>query len=117
MAATVVTADEVLARWQELPGRVFVNGELWCEGTTAGGRFSLDEVIAEIATDERLVPGEVIALGTLAGCCGLELNRFLRAGDHVELQIDGVGGLANTVAAAPRDLRDQPKGGVRWQRQ
>ena len=99
MAPTVVTADEILPGWDRLSGRVHVNGERWCEGTTAGGRFSLDEVIAEIAADEILVPGEVISLGTLAGCCGLELDRFLQPGDEVKLTIDGVGTLTNTVAA------------------
>ncbi|MEH3053236.1 MAG: fumarylacetoacetate hydrolase family protein [Patulibacter minatonensis] len=99
MAATVVTADDVLPRWDRVTGRVRVNGETWCEGSTAGGRYSLDEVIAHIAADERLVPGEVISLGTLPGCCGLELDRFLQPGDEVHLELDGVGTLTNTVAA------------------
>ncbi|MBO9534684.1 MAG: fumarylacetoacetate hydrolase family protein [Solirubrobacteraceae bacterium] len=98
MAATVVTADEILPRWDRVTGRVRVNGELWCEGSTAGGRFSLDEVIAHIAADERLSPGEVISLGTLPGCCGLELDRFVQPGDEMVLELDGVGTLTNTVA-------------------
>ncbi|MDO9353717.1 MAG: fumarylacetoacetate hydrolase family protein [Solirubrobacteraceae bacterium] len=97
MGSTVVTADELLPRWNRVAGRVYVNGDLWCEGSTAGGRFSLDEIVAEIAADERLVPGEVISLGTLAGCCGLELDRFLEPGDRVRLELEGVGSLTNTV--------------------
>lgn len=99
LGTTVVTADAVLDRWDRVEGRVRVNGELWCEGSTAGGRFSLDEVIGHIADGERLVPGEVISLGTLAGCCGLELDQFLAPGDEVALELDGVGTLTNTVAA------------------
>jgi 2-keto-4-pentenoate hydratase/2-oxohepta-3-ene-1,7-dioic acid hydratase in catechol pathway len=102
MASTVVTADEILGRHDQLSGRVRVNGDLWCEGSTAGSIFTLDEIIAEISADERLVPGEVISLGTLAGCCGLELDRFLEPGDHVELELDGVGRLGNTIASAGR---------------
>lgn len=98
LGTTVVTADAVLDRWDQVEGRVRVNGELWCEGSTAGGRFSLDEVIGHIADGERLVPGEVISLGTLAGCCGLELDRFLEPGDTVALELDGVGALTNSVA-------------------
>lgn len=98
MAPVVVTADEILPRWDAVTGRVSVNGEQWCEGSTAGGLFSLDEVIAQIAADEVLVPGEVIALGTLAGCCGLELDRFLQPGDTVRLELDGIGSLTNVVA-------------------
>lgn len=99
MAPVVVTADEILPRWDQVTGRALVNGELWCEGSTAGGLFSLDEVIAHIAADEVLVPGEVISLGTLAGCCGLELDRFLQPGDTVRLELDGIGSLTNLVHA------------------
>ncbi len=99
MAPVVVSADEILPHWDAVTGRVAVNGEVWCEGTTAGGLFSLDEVVAQIAADEVLVPGEVISLGTLAGCCGLELDRFLQPGDSVRLELDGIGSLTNVVAA------------------
>lgn len=95
---TIVSADGILPHADRVTGRVLVNDELWCEGSTAGALFSLDEIVAEIAADEPLVPGEVIALGTLAGCCGLELDRFLQAGDTVRLELDGVGTLTNTVA-------------------
>lgn len=95
----VVSADEILPRWDRVTGRVLVNDEVWCEGSTAGGRFSLDEVVGHIAQDEWLVPGEVISLGTLAGCCGLELDRFLEPGDVVRLELDGIGSLTNTVTA------------------
>lgn len=98
MGAVVVTADDVLPRWDRITGRARVNGEVWCEGSTAGGLFSLDDVIAHIAADERLLPGDVISLGTLAGCCGLELDRFLQPGDTIQLELDGIGTLTNTVA-------------------
>lgn len=99
MGATVVTADEILPRVDAITGRVRVNGDVWCEGSTAGGRFSLDEIVAHIAADEELHPGEVISLGTLPGCCGLELDQFLDPGDEVELELDGIGTLTNTVAS------------------
>lgn len=99
MATTVVTADEILPRVDQVTGRVRVNGEVWCEGSTAGGIFSLDEIVAHIARDERLVPGELISLGTVPGCCGLELDRFVQPGDEISLELDGVGTLTNSVAA------------------
>ena len=98
LGPVLVTADEILPRWDAVTGRAVVNGDTWCEGSTAGARFSLDEVIAHIAADERLVPGEVISLGTLAGCCGLELDQFLEPGDEVRLELDGIGTLTNRVA-------------------
>lgn len=100
MGATVVTADEILSRVHAVTGRVRVNGDVWCEGSTAGGQFSLDEIVAHIAAGEQLYPGEVISLGTLPGCCGLELDQFLTPGDEVRLELDGVGTLTNTVASA-----------------
>jgi 2-keto-4-pentenoate hydratase/2-oxohepta-3-ene-1,7-dioic acid hydratase in catechol pathway len=99
IGAVVVSADEILERWDALSGRVHVNGELWCEGSTAGGLYTLDQIVGHIAADEVLVPGEVISLGTLAGCCGLELDRFLTPGDVVHLELDGIGTLTNVIAA------------------
>lgn len=99
MGTEIVTADAVLPHVDQITGRVLVNGEVWCEGSTAGGEFSLDEIVAHIARDERLLPGEVISLGTLPGCCGLELDRFVQPGDTMRLELDGIGTLTNTVAA------------------
>lgn len=99
MGTELVTADAVLPRVDQVTGRVLVNGEVWCEGSTAGGEFSLDEIVAHIARDEQLLPGEVISLGTLPGCCGLELNRFVQPGDTMRMELDGIGTLTNRVAA------------------
>jgi 2-keto-4-pentenoate hydratase/2-oxohepta-3-ene-1,7-dioic acid hydratase in catechol pathway len=48
--------------------------------------------------EERLLePGDVISTGTMPGCCGLELNRWIKLGRTVELEIDGIGTVANTI--------------------
>lgn len=99
MGSEIVTADAVLPRVDQITGRVLVDGDVWCEGSTAGGEFSLDEIVAHIARDEQLFPGEVISLGTVPGCCGLELNRFVQPGNEIRLELDGIGTLTNTVAA------------------
>mmetsp|Transcript_26457 Transcript_26457/g.74074 ORF Transcript_26457/g.74074 Transcript_26457/m.74074 type:complete len:272 (+) Transcript_26457:66-881(+) len=44
---------------------------------------SLEALVAFCALDEGLQPGELIGLGTVPDCCGLELNRLLRPGDEV----------------------------------
>jgi 2-keto-4-pentenoate hydratase/2-oxohepta-3-ene-1,7-dioic acid hydratase in catechol pathway len=46
------------------------------------------------------MPGDVVSTGTMPGCCGLELDRWIRPGQTVELEIDGIGTLTNTVSAA-----------------
>jgi 2-keto-4-pentenoate hydratase/2-oxohepta-3-ene-1,7-dioic acid hydratase in catechol pathway len=98
----VLSADE-LPDWQAATGRVRVDGELWCEGTTAGAAHDVGAMLAYASAGERLEPGDVISTGTMPGCCGLELDRWIRPGQTVELEIDGIGTLRNRIApgAAP----------------
>lgn len=98
----VLTADE-LPDWQAATGRVRVDGELWCEGTTAGAAHGIGAMLAYASAGERLAPGDAITTGTMPGCCGLELGRWIRPGQTVELEIDGIGTVANEISptAAP----------------
>jgi len=93
----VVTPDE-LGDWKRASGRVRVDGELWCEGTTAGPAHDIGEMLAFAAKGERLDAGDVISTGTMPGCCGLELERWIRPGQTVELEIDRIGTLANRIS-------------------
>jgi 2-keto-4-pentenoate hydratase/2-oxohepta-3-ene-1,7-dioic acid hydratase in catechol pathway len=98
IGADVITADE-LPDWQRATGRVRVDGEVWCEGTTAGAAHDVGAMLAYASAGERLHPGDVISTGTMPGCCGLELDRWIRIGQTVELEIDGIGRLSNKVSA------------------
>jgi 2-keto-4-pentenoate hydratase/2-oxohepta-3-ene-1,7-dioic acid hydratase in catechol pathway len=97
MGSVVVSADELLSRWDRLAGRVSVNGERWCESSTAGAQHDLGAMVAYASRDETLDRGDLFATGTLPGCCGLELDRRLGPGDLVEMEIDGVGSLSNRL--------------------
>jgi 2-keto-4-pentenoate hydratase/2-oxohepta-3-ene-1,7-dioic acid hydratase in catechol pathway len=103
IGADVISADE-LPDWQAASGRVRVDGEVWCEGTTAGAVHDVGAMLAYASAGERLAPGDVISTGTMPGCCGLELDRWIQPGQTVELEIDGIGTLANRVSgeAVPR---------------
>jgi 2-keto-4-pentenoate hydratase/2-oxohepta-3-ene-1,7-dioic acid hydratase in catechol pathway len=105
MGCDVLTPD-VLPDWRQATGRVRVDGELWCEGTTAGAQHDLGAMLAHASAGERLGAGDVFSTGTMPGCCGLELERWIRPGQTVELEIDGIGTLANRidVDAAPASL-------------
>jgi 2-keto-4-pentenoate hydratase/2-oxohepta-3-ene-1,7-dioic acid hydratase in catechol pathway len=92
----VVTADAV-PDWTAMRGRVHVNGELWCEGTTAHPQHSLGAMLAYASAGERLDAGDVISTGTMPGCCGLEHDRWIQPGQTVELEIDSIGTLTNRV--------------------
>jgi 2-keto-4-pentenoate hydratase/2-oxohepta-3-ene-1,7-dioic acid hydratase in catechol pathway len=98
IGADVITADE-LPNWQAATGRVRVDGELWCEGTTAGAAHDVGAMLAYASAGERLEPGDVISTGTMPGCCGLELDRWIQPGQTVELEIDGIGTLRNKISA------------------
>jgi 2-keto-4-pentenoate hydratase/2-oxohepta-3-ene-1,7-dioic acid hydratase in catechol pathway len=100
LGADVLSADE-LADWRTATGRVRVDGEVWCEGRTADPAHDVGEMLAYAAAGERLEPGDVISTGTMPGCCGLELDRWIRPGQTVELEIDGIGTLANRIEERP----------------
>jgi 2-keto-4-pentenoate hydratase/2-oxohepta-3-ene-1,7-dioic acid hydratase in catechol pathway len=76
-----------------------VNGEEWSRGTTADMHYRWEQILAHISADETLYPGEFIGSGTVGGGCGLEFDRYLSAGDVVELEVDGIGVLRNRVVA------------------
>ena len=94
----MLSAD-ALPDWQAATGWVRVDGEVWCEGATAGAAHDVGAMPAYASAGERLEPGDVISTGTMPGCCGLELGRWIRPGQTVELEIDGIGTLSNRIAA------------------
>ena len=99
MGAVVVTADELLDRAANLRGTVRVNGEVWSETSTAGAAHSLGALVVQASAGERLAPGDVFATGTLPGGSGLELDRWIQPGDVVELELEHLGTLTNTIGA------------------
>jgi 2-keto-4-pentenoate hydratase/2-oxohepta-3-ene-1,7-dioic acid hydratase in catechol pathway len=92
----VLTAS-AMSDWRTATGRVRVDGEVWCEGTTAGAAHDIGEMLAYASKGERLHPGDVISTGTFPGCCGLELDRWIKPGQTIELEIDGIGTVTNTI--------------------
>ena len=101
IGADVVTADE-LPDWQAATGRVRVDGEVWCEGATAGAAHDIGAMLAYASAGERLQPGDTFSTGTLPGCCGLEIDRWIRPGQTVELEIDAIGTLRNKISPDAR---------------
>ena len=98
MAPAVVTADEIWPRFNDLSVRVSVNGEKWGEGSTSGPYHRLEEAVAYASTGERILPGELMATGTIPGCCGIEAGRWLSPGDRILLEVDGIGYLENIIS-------------------
>jgi 2-keto-4-pentenoate hydratase/2-oxohepta-3-ene-1,7-dioic acid hydratase in catechol pathway len=92
----IVTADEIGDPYS-LKMAARVNGEVRASGDSTGMLFSFEEIIAYITREETLRAGEFIGSGTMGGGCGLETGRFLESGDTVELDVERIGVLRNTV--------------------
>jgi 2-keto-4-pentenoate hydratase/2-oxohepta-3-ene-1,7-dioic acid hydratase in catechol pathway len=77
------------------------NGETMQDSTTAELVFGVPQLVSFISQTITLEPGDVIATGTPPGV-GFARNPpvFLKPGDTMEVEIDGLGVLRNTVAAA-----------------
>ena len=81
---------------QDLRLRLWVNGELQQDESTADMVCSVAELIAAASEVVTLEPGDVIATGTPSGV-GAGRGRYLRGGDVVRVTIDGLGTLENPV--------------------
>jgi 2-keto-4-pentenoate hydratase/2-oxohepta-3-ene-1,7-dioic acid hydratase in catechol pathway len=97
MGPCITTMDE-LDEWN-IELTALVNGELWSKGTTASRKYSFAEVLAWASYCEDVQPGEFLAIGTVGGGCGLELDRWIQPGDVVELSSPQLGTLRNPVGS------------------
>lgn len=90
MGPWVVTKKE-LGDPADLEMRVRVNGKVTREGNSKNMIFNTHEVVAYCSDYAGLEAGDVISLGTFAG------EKQIRPGDEVELEIEKIGVLRNTV--------------------
>jgi len=96
----LVTADEV-GDPQDLAMRLWVNGELRQDGNTKNMIFDVAEIVRYLSRFMVLEPGDVINTGTPAGVAmGRPDQPYLRAGDVMELEIEGLGRQRQTVGQA-----------------
>ena len=95
----IVTADEI-ADPHDLPIRCFVNGETRQSSNTGMMLHNIYEQIEYLSTAFTLEPGDLIATGTPEGV-GIAKDPpvFLKVGDVVRCEIDGVGAIENRVIA------------------
>jgi acylpyruvate hydrolase len=96
---SLVLMDEI-RDLQDLGLRTRINGQVVQEGTTKDMIFSVAETVAWLSRTMTLVPGDIIATGTPAGIGGLK-GVFLRDGDVVTIEVDGLGAVTNPVRTEP----------------
>ena len=89
--------------------KCWVNGKLVSEGNVGDMDWTFAEIIERCAYGVDILPGDVIGSGTVGTGCFLELNgtgllndknytpQWLQDGDVVEMEIDGLGRLSNTI--------------------
>ncbi|MDQ3957736.1 MAG: fumarylacetoacetate hydrolase family protein, partial [Actinomycetota bacterium] len=92
----IVTADEVGAE-PDLQMICRVNGEEWGRARSSEMHWRWAEIISHVSRSEDVHPGDVYGSGTPGGCCGLDLDRSVRPGDVVELEIEKIGVLRNVI--------------------
>jgi len=92
----LVTMDEVGDPYQ-LGMRATVNGTEWTTGSTGDLHWTFEQMIAHASRGETLCPVEVFGSGTVGGGSAAEIGGTLRSGDIVELTVDRLGSLRNTV--------------------
>jgi len=97
----LVTADEIPDP-QRLGLRLWVNGEVRQDSNTANMEFGVAALVRYVSQFMVLYPGDVINTGTPAGVAlgQPEPRPYLRAGDVVELEIDGLGRARQRLVAA-----------------
>ncbi len=101
----VVTRDEV-ADPQSLYLRLTVNGTVKQDGTTSEMIHPVDAIISWVSVGMTLLPGMMIATGTPDGVGFARTPpEFIRVGDTVEAEVEGIGTLRNKFVAAGRTRR------------
>ncbi|WP_409300000.1 fumarylacetoacetate hydrolase family protein [Peribacillus sp. SCS-155] len=94
----IVTADEIPDIYN-MAMTARVNGETWCDDNSGSIHWKFEDLIAHASMEEYLQVGEVLGTGTIGWGSGAEREKFLHAGDRVELEVEGIGTLINRVVS------------------
>lgn len=87
----LVTKDEI-PNPQKLKIWLDLNGERMQDGTTKNMIFPIREIVAYVSQFMTLKPGDIVITGTPAGVgLGMKPPKFVKAGDVIELGIEGLG--------------------------
>lgn len=96
----LVTTDEI-PNPQKLVIRTWVNGEVRQDASTESMIFPVAKFVAHVSEFMALLPGDVLPTGTPEGVAGgMEVPKWLKAGDCVEIEITGLGRQRHIVRAA-----------------
>ena len=97
LGPVIVTMDEFNHKEPNLLMEAFVNDKKWSEGHSGDGNYSFSKMIEHASKEEMLQVGDVLGSGTVGTGCGLELDKWIQEGDKIDLKIEKIGTLSNTV--------------------
>jgi 2-keto-4-pentenoate hydratase/2-oxohepta-3-ene-1,7-dioic acid hydratase in catechol pathway len=101
MGPWLVTGEELDPH--ALPIRTLVNGEVRQSSNTSNLIFDCFDLVETLSTVFTLEPGDVVATGTPGGVGNaMQPPQFLKPGDTVRIEIDGIGAIENTVVEEGR---------------
>jgi 2-keto-4-pentenoate hydratase/2-oxohepta-3-ene-1,7-dioic acid hydratase in catechol pathway len=99
-----VTADE-RPSGEIPPLAVRVNGEEWSRSSGVQPYWSFPVMLSHASQGETVAPGDVLGSGTYFKGCGLDMDRWLKPGDVLELDAGPLGTLKNVVGAPAGQTR------------
>jgi 5-oxopent-3-ene-1,2,5-tricarboxylate decarboxylase/2-hydroxyhepta-2,4-diene-1,7-dioate isomerase len=80
--------------------KTYVNGELKQDGNTSEMEWDMHFLVADIARNITLEPGDLLLSGTPAN------SRPVQPGDEVTVEVEGLGALTNTIVEGPTPIRE-----------
>lgn len=80
--------------------RTYVNGKVVQDGNTSDMEWDMHYLVADIARNITLLPGDVLLSGTPAN------SRPVQSGDVCEVEVEGLGRLTNRIVEGPTPIRD-----------
>jgi len=92
----LVTKDEINPT-TDLSLTVKINGEVWSKGHFKDQYWGFPLMVSHISQEEMIYPGDVLGSGTFYKGCGLDLDRWIKPGDVIELEVPKLGTLRNRV--------------------
>jgi 2-keto-4-pentenoate hydratase/2-oxohepta-3-ene-1,7-dioic acid hydratase in catechol pathway len=93
----IATLDEFDNKEPNLTMTAKINGAEWSRGQSGDSNFTFAQMLAHAAKEEWVLAGDLIGSGTVGTGCGLELDKWIKPGDELELSIEGIGTLKNRV--------------------
>ena len=97
MGPVIVTFDEFNYEEPNLLMTACVNGEEWSRGQSGDSHYTWGQMIEHLSMEEWIRATDFIGSGTVGTGCGLELDKWIKPGDLLELEIEKIGRLKNIV--------------------